>query len=175
MFQDIALKKNILTPRFRQENFSAYMEFWHDYTTSSDEQKAAIERAYFSLLESKEVFENEQVSAQILELEHNLLPILARMELTGVCVDTMQLFSIGERMNVDIARLEQAIYDTIGEKFNINSSKQLQEILFEKLQIPVVKKNKTGLSVDNEVLEIIAEKYPVARDILEYRSLQKLR
>ncbi len=175
MFQDIALKKNILTPRFRQENFSTYMEFWHDYTTSSDEQKAAIERAYFSLLESKEVFENEQESAQILELEHNLLPILARMELTGVCVDTIKLFSIGERMNIDIARLEQSIYDTIWEKFNINSSKQLQEILFEKLQIPVVKKNKTGLSVDNEVLEIIAEKYPVAKDILEYRSLQKLR
>lgn len=107
-------------------------------------------------------------------MEHNLLPVLARMELAGVNLDAVKLRLLGEKMATEIKQLEIIIHDTVGEKFNINSSKQLQEILFGKLQIPVVKKNKTGLSVDNEVLELISEKYAIAKDILEYRSLQKL-
>jgi DNA polymerase-1 len=96
------------------------------------------------------------------------------MELIGVSIDSAKLRQFGIVMNDEARQLEISIHDTVGEKFNINSSKQLQEILFDKLKIPVVKKNKTGLSVDNEVLEIIGEKYAIAKDILEYRSLQKL-
>jgi DNA polymerase-1 len=152
------------------------MDFWHDYELSSDPVDKLSERAYLSCDEFTVTKKEStyQEHSGILELEHSLLPVLARMEITGVNINRTKLREIGDRLSIDIKNLETIIYDTVGEKFNINSSKQLQEILFDKLKIPVVKKNKTGLSVDNEVLELISEKYAIARDILEYRSLQKL-
>lgn len=71
-------------------------------------------------------------------------------------------------------RIEKEIYEVVGERFNINSPKQIQVILFEKLSIKPKKKNKTGYSVDTEVLEEIAKEYDIARLILEYRLLAKL-
>jgi len=96
------------------------------------------------------------------------------MESMGVAFDKEKLLNIGERIRRDIARLETEIYDIIGEQFNLNSPKQLQVILFEKLGIKPTKKNKTGYSVDNDVLEEIAKSYDIARLILEYRGLAKL-
>gem|GEM_PF-2058787 len=72
-------------------------------------------------------------------------------------------------MNERIKKLEEEIYELVGERFNLNSPKQLQVILFEKLQIPTNKKIKTGFSVDNEVLEVIGQKYAIANLILEHR------
>jgi len=108
------------------------------------------------------------------ELESALIWVLARMESMGVAFDKEKLLNIGERIRRDIARLETEIYDIIGEQFNLNSPKQLQVILFEKLGIKPTKKNKTGYSVDNDVLEEIAKSYDIARLILEYRGLAKL-
>ena len=96
------------------------------------------------------------------------------MENRGVAFDKTKLIDIGERIRIDIGKLETEIYDIIGERFNLNSPKQLQVILFEKLGIKPTKKNKTGYSVDNDVLEEIAKKYDIARLILEYRGLAKL-
>ncbi len=113
-------------------------------------------------------------STYIYELESTLIGVLARMESRGVSFDSEKLRDIGERIRADIARLETEIYDIIGERFNLNSPKQLQVILFEKLGIKPTKKNKTGYSVDNDVLEEIAKNYDIARLILEYRGLAKL-
>lgn len=110
----------------------------------------------------------------ILSLESTLIWVLARMENRGVAFDKTKLIDIGERIRIDIGKLETEIYDIIGERFNLNSPKQLQVILFEKLGIKPTKKNKTGYSVDNDVLEEIAKKYDIARLILEYRGLAKL-
>jgi DNA polymerase I len=96
------------------------------------------------------------------------------MESSGVLFDKEKLIDIWERIRTDIARLETEIYELIGERFNLNSPKQLQVILFEKLGIRPTKKNKTGYSVDNDVLEEIAKSYDIARLILEYRGLAKL-
>ncbi len=89
-------------------------------------------------------------------------------------LDAKKLQEIGERISIDTKRIETEIYEVTGGFFNINSPKQVGELLFGKLGIKPTKKNKTGYSVDNEVLEEIAKEYDVARLILEYRSLAKL-
>lgn len=109
-----------------------------------------------------------------MEMESKLLPILAEMEYTGVRCDGEKLKKIGESIREEIKKLEIEIYEVVGEFFNINSPKQIQVILFEKLGIKPLRKNKTGFSVDNEVLEEIAKNYDIARLILEYRTLAKL-
>lgn len=91
-----------------------------------------------------------------------------------MAIDEVRLRDIGERIRTDIVRTEREIYEVVGERFNINSPKQIQVILFEKLKIKPSKKNKTGYSVDTEVLEEIAKEYDIARLILEYRTLAKL-
>lgn len=96
------------------------------------------------------------------------------MESRGVAFDKEKLTDIGVRIRRDIASLETHIYAIIGERVNLNSPKQLQVILFEKMGIKPMKKNKTGYSVDNDVLEEIAKTYDIARLILEYRGLAKL-
>jgi DNA polymerase-1 len=96
------------------------------------------------------------------------------MELTGVAFDREKLKDIGIRINTDIRRVEDQIYGIIGYEININSPKQLQVLFFEKLGIKPLRKNKTGFSVDVDVLEEIAKTHDVARLILEYRSLSKL-
>lgn len=88
-------------------------------------------------------------------------------------MDKKKLEDIGRRIRQDIVAKEQQIYDLVGP-VNINSPKQIQVILFEKLGIKPLKKNKTGYSVDNEVLEEIAKTHDIARLILEYRTLSKL-
>ncbi|MDD2693366.1 MAG: DNA polymerase [Candidatus Gracilibacteria bacterium] len=110
----------------------------------------------------------------IRKMESKLLPILAEMEYTGVRCDGEKLKKIGESIREEIKKLEIEIYEVVGEFFNINSPKQIQVILFEKLGIKPLRKNKTGFSVDNEVLEEIAKNYDIARLILEYRTLAKL-
>lgn len=107
-------------------------------------------------------------------MESVLLPILAEMEYTGVRCDGAKLEKIWESIHEEIKKLEIEIYDVVGEFFNLNSPKQIQVILFEKLGIKPLRKNKTGFSVDNEVLEEIAKTHDIARLILEYRTLAKL-
>jgi DNA polymerase-1 len=91
----------------------------------------------------------------ILEMEMNLIPVLARMEEHGIMVDREKLRDIGSRLSRDITRIEEEVYDLVGERINLSSPKQIVE-LFERLQIPLLKKNKTGFSVDTDVLEGLA-------------------
>ena len=109
------------------------------------------------------------------DMEMPLATVLAKMEMEGFLVDRARLAEFSATISRDITRLEQEIYDIAGLPFNINSPKQLGQILFEVLQIPVVRKTKTGYSTDAEVLEKLSEKYPIAVKIKEYRTLAKLR
>ncbi|MBR6909006.1 MAG: DNA polymerase I, partial [Lachnospiraceae bacterium] len=97
------------------------------------------------------------------------------MEKTGVLVKRDELTKYSEKLGVRIAELEKQIKEESGEDFNINSPKQLGEILFEKMQIPGGKKTKTGYSTAADVLEKLAPEYPFVADILEYRALTKLK
>jgi DNA polymerase I len=110
----------------------------------------------------------------ILDLESRLIEVLVRMEYRGIAVDRAGLAGIGVRITSDMRILEQEIYEVTGEIFNINSPKQIQDILFVKLGIKPTKKNKTGYSVDTEVLEEIGKTHAVAQMILDYRLLAKL-
>lgn len=109
----------------------------------------------------------------VLSLESDLIPVLARMETIWVGFDKKKLLGIGQRIRADIDSLQTEIYDLVWP-INISSPKQLQTLFFETLAIKPLKKNKTGYSVDVDVLEEIAKTHDVARLILEYRGLSKL-
>ncbi len=109
------------------------------------------------------------------EIEYPLIYSLARMEKQGILVNATALKEYGNRLKDRIDIVEQEIYSEIGEEFNINSPKQLGEILFGKMQIPGGKKTKTGYSTSADVLEKLASEYPVVNKILEYRQLTKLK
>ena len=107
--------------------------------------------------------------------EMPLCRVLAEMELAGCRVDGQALTAFGELLATRIAELEQSVYDLAGEKFNINSPKQLGEILFGKLGLPHGKKTKTGWSTNAEVLEKLRYEAPVVGAVLEYRQYTKLK
>ncbi len=109
------------------------------------------------------------------EIEIPLITVLASMEYLGFEIDTDVLEKIGHHLEEKLEILEQVIYEHAEEKFNINSPKQLGVILFEKLELPVVKKTKTGYSTNIEVLEKLRTKHPIINKIIEYRQLMKLK
>ena len=108
------------------------------------------------------------------KIEMPLTEVLASMQYEGIYIDKQELLDFGKEMQEKIDILTQEIYELTGEEFNINSTKQLGEILFEKLKLTVKKKTKTGYSTDVDVLEKIKYEHPVIEKILEYRQLQKL-
>ena len=128
---------------------------------------------------AKPVLERELSDTGMKELftgiEMPLLFTLADMEREGIRADKAALQEYGEKLSIRIAELEKSIYEGAGEKFNINSPKQLGVILFEKLQMPYAKKTKTGYSTAADVLDKLAPEYPLVADILEYRQLAKLK
>ena len=109
------------------------------------------------------------------DLELPLCPVLFRMENAGVAIDRIQLEQFGEMLAQRIAACEEIIYSYSEESFNINSTKQLGELLFEKLQLPVIKKTKTGYSTNADVLEKLKGKHPIIPAIMDYRMLTKLK
>ncbi len=109
------------------------------------------------------------------EIEMPLCKVLASMEVYGIEVDKSGIEKFGDEMKEKIEKLESDIYALAGEEFNINSTKQLGVILFEKLKIPTKKKTKTGYSTNAEVLEGLADEYEIVRLILEYRTYSKLK
>ncbi|MCQ2461014.1 MAG: DNA polymerase I [Clostridia bacterium] len=113
--------------------------------------------------------------ADLLAMEISLAEVLASMENVGFCVDREGLIAFGEVISARVDEMTQKIYDECGFEFNLNSPKQLGEALFEKLGIPCKKKTKSGYSTAADVLEELADDYPVVADILEYRMLAKLK
>ena len=100
--------------------------------------------------------------------------VLARMEIAGITVDTQKLNEMESKYGERLAQIEQAIYEDAGEKFNIGSPKQLSHILFEKLQLPPLKKTKTGYSTSVHVLKRLAPDSPIVQKILKYRRIAKI-
>ena len=109
------------------------------------------------------------------KIELPLCEVLSEMEKAGFYVDRKALYDFGESLNGDIARLQESIWQHAGHAFNINSPKQLGEVLFEELMLPSGKKTKTGWSTNVDVLEKLRSKHPIVDEILEYRTLTKLK
>ncbi|MGN1457013.1 MAG: DNA polymerase I [Acutalibacteraceae bacterium] len=123
---------------------------------------------------SKEIDEKEQTKL-LSEIEIPLAQVLASMENAGFAVDRKGIEEYGKILQKDIDRLQQSIYEQVGYEFNINSPKQLGTALFEKLGLPAKKKTKSGYSTNADVLEDLKNYHPVINDILEYRTLTKLK
>jgi DNA polymerase-1 len=109
------------------------------------------------------------------EIELPLLEVLAEIELNGIYVNQKHLTELSSKIGKQLFDLEKEIYLLANEEFNINSPKQLSAILFEKLNLPVVKKTKTGYSTDVSVLELLAVDHKLPKQILFYRQLAKLK
>ncbi len=126
----------------------------------------------------KDILEKELEKNEMLDLFNNIempvLEVLADMQFEGMYVDKDDLVSYGEELKIRLEELTKEIYELAGEEFNVNSTKQLGEILFEKLKLPVIKKTKNGYSTDVETLEKLQGEHEIIDKILEYRQLAKL-
>ena len=109
------------------------------------------------------------------DIELPLCQVLAEMELAGFLVDRKALADFGESLTAGIDALQRGIWELAGHEFNINSPKQLGEVLFDELMLPAGKKTKTGWSTNADILEKLIGKHPIIGDILEYRMLTKLK
>lgn len=123
---------------------------------------------------------HEKMDAQAMlplytDVELPLCPVLARMEQAGFLVDRKALYDFGESLTSSIEQLQQSIWALAGEPFNIQSPKQLGNVLFERLMLPAGKKTKTGWSTNAAVLEKLRGKHPIIEQILDYRTLTKLK
>ncbi|MBP1558353.1 MAG: DNA polymerase I [Oscillospiraceae bacterium] len=118
--------------------------------------------------------ENDQLKL-LGEIEIPLAQVLADMERLGFAIDCEALTAFGQELDVEIERLQTAIYLAAGGEFNINSPKQLGEVLFERLGLPARKKTKNGYSTNAEVLESLSSYHPIVENVLEYRKYTKLR
>ena len=127
-------------------------------------------------LKLREPFEADksQTLKKLLMMEMQVLPILTKMELTGIHLDGQALKDYNKELTRQIGLIEQNIYAEVGHQFNIASPKQLQTVLFEERHLKAGKKTKTGYSTDTSVLEELAALDPVPRMILEYRELAKI-
>ncbi|MDU5272461.1 MAG: DNA polymerase I [Finegoldia magna] len=127
------------------------------------------------LYEKISEIEEEDMMHLYRDVEIPLIKVLCDMEFTGVCVKKETLVEMGELFEDEIKSIEKSVEELIGKKININSSKQLAEVLFEDLELPVIKKNKTGPSTDQEVLEALSGRHEIIDYILRYRTITKLK
>ena len=136
-----------------------------------------VKKAKF-IYDIKDEFINKMKEEEQLELfsniEMKLSSVLASMEIEGVRVDTKVLDEMGENINKKLDELTSEIYNYAGEGFNIQSPKQLGEVLFEKLEIPYPKKKKTSYSTAREILDKIVDYHPIVEKIIEHRTLNKI-
>ena len=190
---DLLLAAYLINPKYASDDFYEVVSHFNLFDLLSDKEVYgqntkmaigdikdyslnALKKAYvISYLENdlnKLLKENSLL--ELFEMEIKLSEVLALIELNGLVIDLDKLTSVGKSFEEKMNVIQEEIYELAGEKFNINSVKQLGEILFEKLNLPVSKKNKTGYSTSVEVLEVLAKDYEIAKKILEYRTYSKL-
>ena len=143
-------------------DFEKYQNAIYMYTIA---KLAEIMNKKLEEINSLKLFEN---------IEMPLIKVLAEMQYEGIYVDKQELVSFGVKLKEDIEVIKQEIYKLAGEEFNINSTLQLGNILFEKLKLPVYKKTKKGYSTDVDILEKLKAEHPIIEKILEYRGFMKL-
>jgi DNA polymerase-1 len=118
--------------------------------------------------------ESQGLNALYAELELPLTGVLATMEATGIAVDLAHLKGLSASMQAKLASLRAEIFTLAGSEFNLNSPKQLAQVLFEQLKLPVIKRGKTGPSTDSDVLQQLAAHHPLPERLIHYRELAKL-
>ena len=145
-----------------------------DGTDSKEEIKAkvfCIKKLYEVTIE---ILKKDNSYKLFNDIEMPLISVLSDMQFKGMLVDKGELELFGEELKIKINELTNEIYEMAGEEFNINSTQQLGTILFEKLKLPALKKNKKGYSTDVDTLEKLSDKHPIINKISDYRTLSKL-
>ena len=162
----LANKLNIYIPSYDKK----------EVVTTEEAARRAILKAKFIYNTKDKLYEDMKREDNIYlfeSIEMPLAKVLANMEIEGIRVDKKVLEEMGTEIKIKLEILTRDIYNYAGEEFNINSPKQLGEILFDKLKLPGAKKNKNGYATDIDVLKKLTE-YPIINKILEYRALAKL-
>ena len=143
-----------------------------DVSVTAGRNALAVDR----LIEPMRAAMEAQGLAQLNEtIEVPLIGVLARMESLGIGVDVAELTRLREHLTSEVDRLRSLIHKDAGEEFNVNSTKQLREILFERLELTPQKKTKTGYSTDAASLEKLRGEHPIIEHLLDYREVEKLR
>ena len=141
-----------------------------------EESKATLYAYIISKLQEITLEKLQEINA--LDLFNNIdmptVEVLADMQWNGMYADIEELEKFGKKLKDELEIKTKVIYEMAGEEFNINSTKQLGEILFEKMKLPVIKKTKNGYSTDVDVLEKLKSEDPIISEILDYRQLMKL-
>lgn len=176
--EDIASEyADLMLPEYKQK--FAKLTLVQAYEEKAEEFKEYISGILYAIYTSQTMLmtglENSGMMQLYQTMELPLTYVLHQMETEGVIVRADELKEYGDLLKEKIDVIEASIYEQVGETFNINSPKQLGEILFEKMQLKGGKKTKTGYSTAADVLEKLAPDYPVVSDILEYRGLTKLK
>ncbi len=148
-----------------------YLEYAGTSLTSNTDSAAAVYSLYEIMLSA---IKDEGAEHLLFDIEMPLAAVLADMELVGVKIDTKGISEYRDELSEVTELLKQRIYCSAGEEFNIDSHKQLGDVLFNKLGLPTFKKNKTGFSTDAEVLGKLRGKHDIIEDILDYRQVTKL-
>lgn len=150
------------------------------YTDLEDTQLAEyisfiVETAFDVETKMKDILKDQDMIDLYYDVELKLVEVLASMEFYGFHIDKEELEKIGIELDDEIESLTDEIQSMAGGKFNINSPKQLGEVLFDKLELPVIKKTKTGYSTNAEVLDKLKDKHPIIEKVLRYRQIVKLK
>ena len=201
MHYDIAIASYILNPTNNKLNIDNLIEQYlnidiNEYTKSKDsgkqinlfdnmekedinqEEKEKYMMYAYSIGKIKNITSEKLKEVNSLDLFYNIdmptVEVLSDMQWNGMYVDKEELEQFGKELTSKLETITKIIYEMAGEEFNINSTKQLGEILFEKMKLPVIKKTKSGYSTDVDVLEKLKKEDPIIEQILEYRQLMKL-
>lgn len=201
MHYDIAIASYILNPTNNKLNIDNLIEQYlnidiNEYTKSEDsgkqinlfdnmekedinqEEKEKYMMYAYSIGKIKNITSEKLKEVNSLDLFYNIdmptVEVLSDMQWNGMYVDKEELEQFGKELTSKLETITKIIYEMAGEEFNINSTKQLGEILFEKMKLPVIKKTKSGYSTDVDVLEKLKKEDPIIEQILEYRQLTKL-
>ena len=201
MHYDIAIASYILNPTNNKLNIDNLIEQYlnidiNEYTKSEDsgkqinlfdnmekedinqEEKEKYMMYAYSIGKIKNITSEKLKEVNSLDLFYNIdmptVEVLSDMQWNGMYVDKEELEQFGKELTSKLETITKIIYEMAGEEFNINSTKQLGEILFEKMKLPVIKKTKSGYSTDVDVLEKLKKEDPIIEQVLEYRQLMKL-
>jgi DNA polymerase I-like protein with 3'-5' exonuclease and polymerase domains/5'-3' exonuclease len=172
VLKNIPVKLNLEAARLKDYNRAKVIELFQNL-----EFKSLLPRLPESTQKkpAPTVLPIPKMSGELSDLDQKLLPILKKMQTVGVLVDKKVLDEASQKINSKLSELERRIFSQISHQCNLNSPKQLAQVLYEELKLPPVKKIKTGLSTDEQTLRTLSGTHPVIDLILEYRELFKLK
>lgn len=172
---DLMLAAYLLNPSAKDYDIEKLAAEYNVFYEADGGFSALSETVYPLTVKLSALLEERDQTELLSNIELPLAEVLASMEKIGVKVDKSGIEAFGDMLGERIKGLQSRIYELAGEEFNINSPKQLGEILFVKLAIPTKKKTKSGFSTNAEVLEKLADEYEIVKFILEYRTYTKLK